>query len=206
MWGKLKTKKRPKTSHLAEGTIVYSADRKPLSRLWKNNKQNDNQAAVPSQSFNTLSRSNIFTRAGNKRTLLLLAVAVLLAGSTAYVFRNSILNLSIFKKSCGDDTALIKQYNTTVRKEGVTKLQPVVEKIRQKNLSGDPTCLYMLLMAQYGDPASNEELETYGKLKQLESRGKEVSDKIDDGIDRAAVERVLEQQIEEKDKGYYGQG
>lgn len=112
----------------------------------------------------------------------------------------------VVAKSCSSDTGLIKQYNQTVRRDGVTKLQQVAKRVQEKEFAKDSTCIYMLMIAQYGDMKTSAEQDTYQKLKHLESTGKKTSPLIDDGLNRPEIERIIQKQIDDKARGYYGEG
>lgn len=136
--------------------------------------------------------------------LLTVALAILVVG--IFAFKTPVAEFSASKNQCASDSELLDLYNKTVRAEGVTKLQPIVEKINKKNISNDATCSYMLMVAQYGGWTSGKDRDAYNELKQLESRGKQVSNKISDGIDRAAIEKIIQNQMDDHNRGYYGQG
>lgn len=131
--------------------------------------------------------------------VLILVVALAAAGILVALY---FINSSIAaKKSCTDDPKLIQQYNDTVRQEGVTKLGAIAEDVKNKEqYESDPTCQYIALIAAYGAQSTDQQLQAYTKLTSLQSQGKEVSEKIDDGIDRSAVEGALQRQIKEEEK------
>lgn len=151
-------------------------------------------------------KSKSHVRFSRNQVAIVVIFLLAVSGAGAFFLSTRFSGPAASKIPCSEDNSLIEQYNTIVRKEGVTKLQPVVEKVRKKKSVNEPTCLYMLMMAQYGDISTTEEQNTYRQLKQLESRGGRVSEKISDGIDREAVEKIIKLQAEESNKGYDGQG
>lgn len=143
---------------------------------------------------------------------VILAVIVLLAAAatiptTRHFFTRQIGDTAFLKaKMCSDNDALITRYNSVVKKDGVTGLTAIAKDVRAlPNYATDPTCAYIVTIADYGSNASTSQ-ESYEHLIALKAAGKDVSGKVDDGLDRESIYRLMQQQIDDKAKGYYGQG
>ncbi len=108
---------------------------------------------------------------------------------------------------CTGDAALIQNYNTTVRQQGVTKLGKIGQQAQNKRqYLNDPTCVYIVTVTQYGAQNTTKAVEANQQLLKLEAQGKKISDKINDGINKDRLEKNLMKQQEESGKHYNGQG
>jgi|GEM_PF-6780254 len=145
----------------------------------------------------------------DKRQIILLAGTLLFIGGLVALYLlwgRDFIRTASQERSCSNDQQLISDYNSTVRNNSVTKLGDISSRVKAKDNAKDPTCVYMLMISQYGDNTTIEEETTLDTLKSLETDGKQISEAINDGIDRKDVEAIIKQQREDREKGYDGQG
>lgn len=110
--------------------------------------------------------------------------------------------------SCTNDTKLINEYNSTMKQQGVTKLQPIQKKVtRKRNYTKDATCMYIVMVSQYGSSDTKGEINSLERLKKLESQGKTVSKKIDTStVNRGVLEKYIQRLKDEQGKTFNGAG
>jgi len=140
---------------------------------------------------------------------VLLVVAMLGAIPVSRHFFNGYIGVTTPQKagSCSGNLELISRYNNVVRQKGVTELASIAKEVRDlPQYTSDPTCVYISMVADYGSNSTAGEQEGYTNLKALKADGKDVSSKIDDGMDRKAVYQIIQQHINESKQKYYGQG
>lgn len=140
---------------------------------------------------------------------VLLTVAVLGAIPASRHVINGYIGVSSPQKtgSCSGNSELTARYNKIVRQNGVAGLAPIAKEIQGlPRHTSDPTCVYMMMIADYGSNSVSGEQKNYENLRLLKANGQDVSAKVDDGIDREAVYGLIRQHITEGAEKSYGQG
>lgn len=95
-----------------------------------------------------------------------------------------------------------------MKQQGVTKLQTIQKKVTEKrNYANDATCMYMMMVAQYGNADTKGEIDSLDRLKKLESSGKTVSKKVDTSkVNRGVLEKFIQRLKDEQGKTFNGVG
>lgn len=137
------------------------------------------------------------------RLLIVVAVGLLFIGFGAYTALPN-------NGPCGGDGKLIDEYNSTMHSKGVYGLKIVSDAVEKKaGNEKDATCAYLKLMVSYGNAKKTGPHPVYDQFNALSillKQGKRLSPHLDDGVDKGALFKQLQSEINDSKKGYYAQG
>lgn len=137
------------------------------------------------------------------KVYMLVALSLVLLGAGLYLSLPS-------KGPCEGDRKLIDKYNSQMHSKGVYSLKSIRDSIDNKQGNEqDATCVYIKMLAAYGNASTTGNrpvLEEYSRLIKLLKQGKKLNPAVQDGIDKTALFKDLQSQVEDSKRGYYAQG